>query len=70
MPLPLPICSNVLYHGVTSSSNKWASLSTFVGTEKASCQPLYQLTNPIMYLLPDKVFGYGPETSKPNFAKG
>ena len=28
------------------------------------------LQTPIMYLLPDRVLGYGPDTSSPNFTMG
>ena len=31
---------------------------------------MYQSTNPTLYLLPDRVLGYGPETSSPNLAIG
>ena len=70
MPLPVTICNGVQYFGPIYSSTKSATVSALLsGTGKASGQPLYQSTNPIIYLLPDRIFGYGLETSKPKFCK-
>ena len=41
-----------------------------LGTLKASGHPEYRSINDTMYLFPDKVVGYGPDRSKPIFAKG
>ena len=40
------------------------------GTAKASGQPLNLSINATMYLLPDKVLGYGPDKSRLTLAKG
>ena len=49
----------------------WAIVSAVLtGTAKASGQPLNQSTKVTTYILPDNVFGYGPDKSRLNFAKG
>ena len=71
VPLSITICNGVLCLGMISSSTRWTTVSALLsGTAKASGQPLYQSTKLIVYLLPDKVVGQGPETSRPNFANG
>ena len=40
------------------------------GIVTASGHPLYQATDPVMYLLPDRVSGHSTEISSPNFSSG
>ena len=67
--LSVTIYKGVLYLGIISSSSKWDTLSAVLSA-KASGHPLYQSTHSIIYLLPDRVLVYGPDTSSPNSAEG
>ena len=55
--------------GYTSSKIKLASVSAILsGTAKASGHPLYQSKKAIMYLFPERAFGYGPDKSRLSFS--
>ena len=70
-PLSVTTSSGHPKRGNISSMIKWAIVSAVLsGTAKASGQPLNQSAKATIYLFPDNVFGYGPDKSRLNFAKG
>ena len=71
VPLSVTRSSGQPKRGKISSISRWAIVSAVLsGTAKASGQPLNLSTNATMYLLPDKVLGYGPDKSRLTLAKG